>query len=180
MASSESPCPNFRDVGEWIELIAGRSYLPRGRLLRAGKLDLVRDASEIGHPRTIVNLRMGVDRETFGAAYRHVAIPNEFEKYDTKNSAVRRWLNAVTVVVADAPGVPVLVHCASGKDRTGVVVAVLLLVVGVPREVIVAEYMLSDGEIERAWIEGAIDGVGDVGRYLDRVDLGRVRARLVG
>jgi protein-tyrosine phosphatase len=121
---------------------------------------------------------MGEDRETFGAAHRHVAIPNEHEKYDTTDRAVRRWLNAAATAVAEAPGAPILVHCASGKDRTGVVVAVLLLTLGVPRELIVEEYLLSDGGVERAWIEQALDGVGDVGRYLDRVDLGRLRGRL--
>jgi protein-tyrosine phosphatase len=175
-----SACANFRDVGEWAALIAGRPYLPRGRLLRGGKLEAVRDPAEIGHPRTIINLRMGEDRETFGAAYRHVAIPNEHEKYDTRDRIVRRWLNAVGTAVAEAPGMPILVHCASGKDRTGVVVGVLLLTLGVPREVIIEEYLLSDGEVERAWIERALDGVGDVERYLDRVDLRRVRARLAG
>jgi protein-tyrosine phosphatase len=177
---SESPCPNFRDVGEWVELIAGRRYLPPGRLLRGGKLDLVRDASEIGSPRAIINLRMGADRETFGAVYRQVAIPNEHEKYDTTDRHVRRWLNAVAAAVVEVPEVPVLVHCASGKDRTGVAVALLLLVIGVPREVIVEEYMLSDGDIERAWIQRALDGVDDVVTYLDRVDLRRVRSKLVG
>jgi protein-tyrosine phosphatase len=180
VVADESACTNFRDVGEWVAIIAGREYLPRGRLLRGGKLDAVRDPSEIGHPRTIVNLRMGPDRETFGAAYRHVAISNEYEKYDTTDRAVRRWLNAVGTAVAEAPDVPILVHCASGKDRTGVVVAVLLMTLGVPREVVVEEYLLSDGDVERAWIERALDGVSDVGRYLDRVDVERVRARLAG
>jgi len=174
-----SACPNFRDVGEWVALIAGRPYLPRGRLLRGGKLDAVRDPAEIGHPRTIINLRMGEDREMFGAAYRQVAIPNAHEKYETQDRAVRRWLNALGTAVAEAPGPPILVHCASGKDRTGVVVAVLLLTLGVPREVIIEEYLLSEGGVERAWIERALDGVGDVGRYLDRVDLGRVRRQFM-
>jgi protein-tyrosine phosphatase len=178
VAVDGSACMNLRDVGEWVELIAGRSYLPRGRLLRGGKLDAVRDPAEIGHPRTIINLRMGDDRETFGAAYRHVAIPNQHEKYNTQDRAVRRWLNVVGTAVAEAPGVPIFVHCASGKDRTGVVVAVLLLALAVPREVIVEEYLLSDGDVERPWIERALDGVGDVERYLDRVDLRRVRVRL--
>jgi protein-tyrosine phosphatase len=171
---------NFRDVGEWVALLAGRPYLPRERLLRGGKLDAVRDPAEIGHPRTIVNLRMGPDHDTFGAAYEHVAIPNEHEKYETRDRTVRRWLNTVGTTIAEAPGTPILVHCASGKDRTGVVVAVLLLTLGVPREVIAEEYLLSDGEVDRAWIDRAIDGVGDVEKYLDRVDLRRVRAKLTG
>lgn len=36
---------------------------------------------------------------------------------------------------------PTLIHCAAGKDRTGVSVALLLRLVGVPREQIVADYL---------------------------------------
>lgn len=38
---------------------------------------------------------------------------------------------------------PVLVHCAAGKDRTGVVVALALLLAGVSREEVVADYVRS-------------------------------------
>ena len=41
--------------------------------------------------------------------------------------------------VGSSPGAS-LVHCAAGKDRTGVVIAFALAVVGVPREEIVADY----------------------------------------
>jgi protein-tyrosine phosphatase len=40
-----------------------------------------------------------------------------------------------------APGGAALVHCAAGKDRTGVVVAVALSAVGVSRAAIVADYV---------------------------------------
>jgi len=40
-------------------------------------------------------------------------------------------------------GAPALVHCAIGKDRTGVLVALLLGTAGVEREAIVADYALS-------------------------------------
>jgi protein-tyrosine phosphatase len=43
----------------------------------------------------------------------------------------------------------VLVHCAAGKDRTGVVVAVALDAAGVPREWIVADYLASSERIEK-------------------------------
>ncbi len=36
-----------------------------------------------------------------------------------------------------------LVHCAAGKDRTGVVVALALAAVGVAREAIVADYVVT-------------------------------------
>lgn len=49
--------------------------------------------------------------------------------------------------VATAPGAA-LVHCAAGKDRTGVVVAMALTVAGVPRDVVVADYVATGERIE--------------------------------
>lgn len=43
----------------------------------------------------------------------------------------------------------VLLHCAAGKDRTGVVVALALDAAGVDRELIVADYLASRERIER-------------------------------
>jgi hypothetical protein len=39
---------------------------------------------------------------------------------------------------------PCLVHCTAGKDRTGVLVALIFLLLGVPREQIAQEYSLTD------------------------------------
>jgi protein-tyrosine phosphatase len=49
--------------------------------------------------------------------------------------------------IARAEGA-VLVHCAAGKDRTGVVVALALDAVGVERETIIADYLASAERIE--------------------------------
>ena len=47
--------------------------------------------------------------------------------------------------VADAPADrAVAVHCRHGKDRTGVLIAVLLDLIGVPRELIAADYAESE------------------------------------
>jgi len=40
--------------------------------------------------------------------------------------------------------VPVLVHCAAGKDRTGIAIALLLSVLDVPHETIVEDYLLTN------------------------------------
>jgi len=45
---------------------------------------------------------------------------------------------------ADPANLPGLVHCTAGKDRTGIMVALILSVLGVPRETIVADYTLSN------------------------------------
>jgi protein-tyrosine phosphatase len=49
--------------------------------------------------------------------------------------------------IADTPGAA-LVHCAAGKDRTGVVIALALLAVGVPRDEVVADYVATGERIE--------------------------------
>jgi protein-tyrosine phosphatase len=49
--------------------------------------------------------------------------------------------------IADAPGAA-LVHCAAGKDRTGVVIALALSAVGVPPEEVIADYAATDEKIE--------------------------------
>ena len=49
--------------------------------------------------------------------------------------------------IADSDGAAI-VHCAAGKDRTGVVVALALSAVGVPAEEVVADYALTGERIE--------------------------------
>ncbi len=48
---------------------------------------------------------------------------------------------------------PAVFHCAAGKDRTGVLAALLLSALGVPRSVVLADYGLTAGGMERmrAW-----------------------------
>jgi len=41
-------------------------------------------------------------------------------------------------------GLPVLFHCAAGRDRTGVVAALVLLLIGVTKQGVVSDYMESN------------------------------------
>lgn len=47
-------------------------------------------------------------------------------------------------LLADGANYPAVVHCSAGKDRTGVLVAMLLELLGVDEETIVADYALSN------------------------------------
>lgn len=50
-------------------------------------------------------------------------------------------------LIADPKSAAVIVHCAAGKDRTGVIVALALSLVGVKRPAVVADYALTDQRI---------------------------------
>ncbi|NMO90979.1 tyrosine-protein phosphatase [Actinomycetospora sp. TBRC 11914] len=52
-------------------------------------------------------------------------------------------LGSVVRAAAAFAGRPTVVHCAAGKDRTGLVVSLLLALAGVDREAIVADYLAS-------------------------------------
>jgi len=57
------------------------------------------------------------------------------------NPAYRSVLAALDM--PDGRGLPMLLHCTAGKDRTGVGCALILLALGVPRQVVLEDYMLS-------------------------------------
>ena len=43
----------------------------------------------------------------------------------------------------EADGAPVVWHCSAGKDRTGFAAAILLRILGAPRDVVMQDYMAS-------------------------------------
>lgn len=46
--------------------------------------------------------------------------------------------------LAEPADQPCLVHCTAGKDRTGILIALLLLLLGVPEDLVLADYALSN------------------------------------
>ncbi len=78
---------------------------------------------------------------------------------------------------------PALIHCSAGKDRTGVTVAVLMTLLGVPRDQVYLEYTKSndatDKQIERMKIReasGATSGLESVPPEASRTMLGAERS----
>ncbi|MGI9000311.1 MAG: tyrosine-protein phosphatase [Pseudonocardia sp.] len=70
---------------------------------------------------------------------------------------------------------PAIVHCAAGKDRTGVLVALVLDAVGVERDAVVADYALSSERLEtmfRRWATVAgLPMPDDVALHLPRAEV---------
>lgn len=62
----------------------------------------------------------------------------------TLDHAAARVVSALRAVSAAPPG-GVVIHCHSGKDRTGLVAALLLRLAGVDEQLIAADYALSQG-----------------------------------
>ncbi|MEV6101348.1 tyrosine-protein phosphatase [Nocardia sp. NPDC051981] len=86
-------------------------------------------------------------------------------------------------------------HCTSGKDRTGWATAVLLTLLGVPRDVVNADYLASNAElgdpkaVQLSWLEAAFNEVdrlyGSIDKYvrdglgLDQATIDALRAKLL-
>ncbi|MBB6557008.1 tyrosine-protein phosphatase [Nonomuraea rubra] len=166
---------NFRDVGGYAAK-DGRSVRWR-RLYRADSLgwltgaDLtafralrVRSVIDLRHPFEVE--KAGRVPETEGQLYQN--LPIEGRRWDTaaysEELGVARYLadrylevtedgvaNLRTALetIARADNAPVVVHCAAGKDRTGVLTALVLSLAGVSEDDIVADYALTGLATER-------------------------------
>ena len=168
---------NVRDVGGLPVRGGGRTRA--GVLLRSAALrtvtpkDLARLVDEVGL-RLVLDLRSPaeIDRdgptevaragvETLALNFlgaRRAALPQADADGDT-DRVLRNYLlylddqpanvaEGVRRLAAEDAG-PTLVHCAAGKDRTGVLVAMVLDAVGVEREAVVADYVLSAQQVEQ-------------------------------
>jgi protein-tyrosine phosphatase len=75
----------------------------------------------------------------------------EWYRYSLDRSPAR--IGRIVTAIAEAPDGGVLVHCHAGKDRTGLIVALVLAAVGVPYSVIVEDYALSAVYLKPHWAE---------------------------
>ena len=75
--------------------------------------------------------------------------------YASIPAAIRPHLRHLVEAVVDGE-TPVLVHCTAGKDRTGVLIGLLLKAVGVADDVVVADYERSDVFAKNLRLRGGI------------------------
>lgn len=56
----------------------------------------------------------------------------------------------ILLLIRDNPNDVFLIHCAMGKDRTGIIFAILLTLAGVPDDIVADEYSRSEAALESA------------------------------
>jgi len=161
---------NTRDLGGLAVAGGGRTRF--GRLLRAGTLqdltvsDVTYLTEDLGVG-TVVDLRLADEAAREGSALsgipsvRYFSLPlsaagnvrSDIVADRAEMDIVGHYIallegsaaNIVTAarIFADDMSGPTVFHCAAGKDRTGVLAAVVLDAVGVGREAIIADYALT-------------------------------------
>lgn len=170
-ATVPSEAYNFRDLGG-LPAGPGRSVRP-GVLFRSDTLQELTDADvELLADRLgvelVVDLRIGPEAVSEGrgplatrpvcylnAPLRDLPVsdlpPREqsLHFYLEHLSSPSPTLPMVVQMVSAVAGRPTVLHCAAGKDRTGLVVALMLRLLGVDDDDIVADYVASEQNMPR-------------------------------
>jgi len=165
---------NFRDLGGYRTRsgarIAWRKVFRSGDLCRMSHRDIHRLKTMIGL-RSVIDLRTAQELVQQGNGhlkltdikYHHVPLmtgnPNKQEEEKLLNSFSnmgevylyyiqdpeygRKIMEALKIIATPANH-PLVFHCAVGKDRTGILAAILLSVLDVPDEDIIADYALTE------------------------------------
>lgn len=166
-------CHNFRDLGGYPARDGRR--VRRGRVFRSDALHLltesdVRRVRDELRLRAIIDVRSASEVRIDGAgplagppvAYHHVPLfsdqtlarePEEVpedlgHRYFLMMRYAREPIGCVLRLVADARA-PAVFHCAAGKDRTGVISAVILAILGVSEADIVDDYVCTSRNLDR-------------------------------
>lgn len=173
---------NTRDIGGYP---AREGMIARNTVYRSDHLHLLTDEdlkkiTSLGI-RTVIDLREPGRAETYPNRLPEEVISYELPIYDgtkplhvpvlIRRNSISSYFQKSYVeyldewghrflpifeLISDPSAYPVLYHCSNGKDRAGVLTALLLDLAGVRRELIVSDFSLSNYHIEQV-IEKFID-----------------------
>jgi len=155
---------NIRDLGGYA---AGDNHTRWRRVLRADGLHRINSAGmdqliaegvatviDLRQPNELVSQPNPFSANT-RVAYHNVSLFEQlapvpksdtdvlFDLYTTALAQRQEAIAEVLTIIADAPDGAVLFHCTAGKDRTGIISALLLAVAGVEAALIVEDYALT-------------------------------------
>jgi len=166
-------CLNFRDLGGY--LTRGGRRVRRGRLYRSDALhhmserDVLHVRDELG-VRAIIDLRSTAEVVSNGSgpllappmSYHHVPLfdggRSDVEEQEIPTDLGHQyflllktaWVHVARVIEILIDGsAPTIFHCAAGKDRTGVVAAVILGLLDVEEADIVEDYVFTSRNLDR-------------------------------
>jgi len=136
--------------------------LPEG--VRHVVLDVLADSPQAG-PEHLEKLMADPRQanEALGGGRVEAAFRAGYREFVSLPSAQREF-RKLYLALGDSQQVPALFHCTTGKDRTGWAAAAFLLLMGVPREQVMEDYLRSNEYILPAYqkvIDGFVAAGGD-------------------
>ena len=187
-------CFNFRDAGGYAAL-DGRIVRPQMLYRADGPHSLT--AADITTLRglglaTVIDLRTAEEAEQRG---RYVTVladvveyhlpmvdvlpdPDELPSWIDPEVVARQYrvmadqgasaIAEALTILADHTAYPAVFHCSAGKDRTGILAAIVLALLGVPDATIVADYAMSAASMQRL-IDYYLSAYPDAGDRLTRL-----------
>ena len=175
-------CLNSRDLGGYTTIDGRETHW--GEVVRSDRMSDLTEAGQaalVAHGiRTIIDLRRPAELQLYpnpfadpshlgghGIAYVNISLvdpgvgsrehfPTLVDDYVDMLETFSTSITRIMATIADAPTGGIVIHCMAGKDRTGIISALLLDLARVPRETIGEDYALTADCIRPAldeWLE---------------------------
>lgn len=186
--------PNARDAGGYLTK-DGR-IVGWGLLYRSDKLSKIKQTEceviRAAGIKTIIDLRNDEERRSAPdaaclfdfAEYKSVPIEVEatsrIEGYKAMitEADLGAPIAEIFSILAERNNLPVIIHCAAGKDRAGGIVALVHLLLGVHPDDVIADYLLSNRagkDVKAEWLQAALeqlDADGGIEVFLNKRGVG--------
>ncbi len=91
-----------------------------------------------------------------------------------EDHAFQMTVKSLVQLLADEENLPLIYHCHAGVDRTGLITALLLKLLGTSDERIIADYLMSGGHARLEYISAFMDCMkehNDISDYLTGIGL---------